>query len=142
MKKLLTEGKKNYYISSMGAILVAWFFSFFIRITNVSFYVPEPITQSKIWLWISYPYHFLVNFLPKDNFIFNWFSVELISFLVVVFIYLLILYGILPASQRESDNPKWIITNLITYPLALSFMFLFGFVFLVIPLSFLLSLFT
>ena len=142
MKKLLTEEKKNYYIISMGAIVVACFFTFIINKTNVSFYLPEPIAQSKIWLWISYPYHFLVNFLPKDNFIFNWFSVELISFLVVVFIYLLILYGILPASQRESDNPKWIITNLITYPLALSFMFLFGFVFLVIPLSFLLSLFT
>ena len=84
MKKLLTEEKKNYYIISMGAILVACLFAFIINTTNVSFYLPEPIAQSKIWFWISYPYHFLVNFLPKDNFIFDWFSVELLSFLVVV----------------------------------------------------------
>ena len=142
MKKLLTKDNQYHFAISVSAILVACFIAFIINKTNVSFALPETVAQSKIWLWISYPYHFLVNFLPKDNFIFNWFSVELISFLVVVFIYLLILYGILPASQRESDNPKWIITNLITYPLALSFMFLFGFVFLVIPLSFLLSLFT
>ena len=85
MKKLLTEEKKNYYIISMGAIVVACFFAFIINKTNVSFYLPEPIAQSKIWLWITYPYHFLVNILPKDSFIFDWFSVELFSFWVVLF---------------------------------------------------------
>ena len=144
MKKLLTEEKKNYYIISMGAIVVACFFAFIINKTNVSFYLPEPIAQSKIWLWITYPYHFLVNILPKDSFIFDWFSVELFSFWVVLFIYLCILFGLLPVSQRRnlSDEPKWIITNLITYPLAAIFMFLFGYVFIVIPFSFLISLFT
>ena len=144
MKKLLTEEKKNYYIISMGAIVVACFFAFIINKTNVSFYLPEPIAQSKIWLWMSYPYHFLVNILPKDSFIFDNLSAELVSFLVVVFIYLSILFALLPVSQRRnlSDEPKWIITNLITYPLAAFFMFLFGYVFIVIPFSFLVSLFT
>ena len=140
MEKLFTEEKKNYYIISMGAIVVACFFAFIINKSNVSFYLPEPIAQSKIWLWISYPYHFLVNFLPKDNFIFDWFSVELFSFLVVVFVYFFTLYALFPASKRGDDAPK--IVRLITYPAAISFMFLFGFVFIVIPMSFLISLFT
>ena len=105
MKKLLTEEKKNYYIISMGAIVVACFFAFIINKTNVSFYLPEPIAQSKIWLWITYPYHFLVNILPKDSIIFDWFSVELFSFWVVLFIYLCILFGLLPASQRRQMRP-------------------------------------
>ena len=142
MKKLLTEEKKNYYIISMGAIVVACFFAFIINKTNVSFYLPEPIAQSKIWLWITYPYHFLVNILPKDSFIFENFSAELVSFWVVAFIYLLILYGLLPASQRESDKPKWIISYLITYPLAISFMFLFGIVFIGVPISIVVTLIT
>jgi hypothetical protein len=111
---------------------------------SINIALPETIAQSKIWLWISYPYHFLVNILPKDSFIFDMLSAELVSFLVVVFIYLSILFAFLPVSQRRnlSDEPKWIITNLITYPLAAFFMFLFGFVFIVIPFSFLVSLFT
>ena len=128
----------------MGAIVVACFFAFIINKTNVSFYLPEPIAQSKIWLWISYPYHFLVNILPKDSFIFDNLSAELVSFLVVVFIYLSILFALLPVSQRRnlSDEPKWIISYLITFPLAISFMFLFGIVFVGVPLSFIKYLFT
>ena len=38
---------------------------------SINIALPETIAQSKIWLWISYPYHFLVNILPKDSFIFN-----------------------------------------------------------------------
>ena len=144
MKKLLTKDNQYHFAISVSAILVACFIAFIINKTNVSFYLPEPIAQSKIWFWITYPYHFLVNILPKDSFIFDNLSAELVSFLVVVFIYLSILFALLPVSQRRnlSDEPKWIITNLITYPLAAFFMFLFGYVFIVIPFSFLVSLFT
>ena len=142
MKKLLTKDNQYRFAISVAAIIVACFIAFIINVSNVSFALPETVAQSKIWLWISYPYHFLVNFLPKDNFIFDIFSAEMLSFWVVVFIYFLILYGLLPSSQRESDEPKWIISYLITYPLAISFMFLFGIVFIGIPMSFLISLFT
>ena len=142
MKKLITKDNQYRFAISVSAILVACFIVFIINKSNVSFYLPEPIAQSKIWLWITYPYHFLVNFLPKDNFIFDDFSAELVSFWVVVFIYLLILYGLLPESQRESDEPKWIISYLITYPLAISFMFLFGIVFIGLPISIVFSLIT
>ncbi len=131
---------------SLSAFLVACIIAILFHVADVSINIalPETIAQSKIWLWISYPYHFLVNILPKDSFIFDMLSAELVSFLVVVFIYLSILFAFLPVSQRRnlSDEPKWIITNLITYPLAAFFMFLFGFVFIVIPFSFLVSLFT
>ena len=140
MKKLLTKDNQYHFAVSVSAILVACFIVFIINKTNVSFALPETIAQSKIWFWISYPYHFLVNFLPKDNFIFDWFSVELLSFLVVVFVYFFTLYALFPASKRGDDAPK--IVRLITYPAAISFMFLFGFVFIVIPMSFLISLFT
>ena len=142
MKKLLTKDNQYRFAISVSAILVACFIAFIINKTNVSFYLPEPIAQSKIWLWITYPYHFLVNILPKDSFIFENFSAELVSFWVVAFIYLLILYGLLPESQRESDEPKWIISYLITYPLAISFMFLFGIVFIGLPISIVFSLIT
>ena len=129
---------------SLSAFLVVCILAILFHVADVSINIalPETIAQSKIWLWISYPYHFLVNILPKDSFIFDNLSAELVSFWVVVFIYLLILYGLLPASQRQSDEPKWIISYLITYPLAASFMFLFGVVFIVFPGSFLVSLFT
>ena len=144
MKKLLTKDNVKRFAISVAAFIVAYFIVFILKVSNASFVLPEPIAQSKIWLWISYPYHFLVNILPKDSFIFDMLSAELVSFLVVVFIYLSILFAFLPVSQRRnlSDEPKWIITNLITYPLAAFFMFLFGFVFIVIPMSFLVSLFT
>ena len=144
MKKLLTKDNQYHFAISVAAIIFACFIAFMLNVSNASFVLPEPIAQSKIWLWISYPYHFLVNILPKDSFIFDMLSAELVSFLVVVFIYLSILFAFLPVSQRRnlSDEPKWIITNLITYPLAAFFMFLFGYVFIVIPFSFLISLFT
>ena len=142
MKKLLTKDNQYRFAISVAAIIFACFIAFMLNVSNTSFALPEPIAQSKIWLWIIYPYHFLVNILPKDSFIFDIFSAEMFSFWVVVFIYFLILYGLLPSSQRESDEPKWIISYLITFPLAISFMFLFGIVFVGVPLSFLKYLFT
>ena len=142
MKKLLTKDNQYHFAISVAAIIFACFIAFILNVSNASFVLPETVAQSKIWLWVSYPYHFLVNFLPKDNFIFDIFSAELFSFWVVVFIYFLILYGLLPSSQRESDEPKWIISYLITFPLAISFMFLFGIVFVGVPMSFLKYLFT
>jgi hypothetical protein len=140
MKKLLTKDKEKRFAISVAAIIVACFISFLINITNVSFTIPEPIAQSQIWFWISYPYHFLINILPKDNFIFRSFSVELFSSLVIVFIYSLTLYALFPESKRGDDAPK--IVRLIAFPAAISFIGLFGFVFIVIPISFLISLFT
>tara|TARA_B110000967_G_scaffold184874_1_gene204681 strand:+ start:97 stop:519 length:423 start_codon:yes stop_codon:yes gene_type:complete len=140
MKKLITTDKQKRFAVSVAAIIVACFIGFLIHITNTSFALPEPIAQSQIWFWISYPYHFLINILPKDNFIFNSISVENLSFLIVVFVYFFILYALIPESKR-GDNPP-IIVRFIALPLALSFIFLFGFLFVVLPIDLLISLFT
>ena len=139
MKKLITTDKQKRFAVSVAAIIVACFIGFIIHITNTSFALPEPIAQSQIWLWLSYPYYFLINILPKDNFIFNSMRVELFSFLVVVFVYFFILYALIPESKR-GDNPP-IIVRFITFPLALSFIFLFGLIFVAIPIDLLMSLF-
>ena len=140
MKKLITTDKQKRFAVSVAAIIVACFIGFLIHITNTSFALPEPIAQSQIWLWISYPYHFLINFFPKDNFIFASISVENLSFLIVVFVYFFILYALIPESKR-GDNPP-IIVRFIVFPLALSFIFLFGFLFIALPINLLISLFT
>ena len=139
MKKLITTDKQKRFAVSVAAIIVACFISFLVHISNASFVIPEPIAQSQIWFWISYPYHFLINILPKDNFIFNSMRVELFSFLVVVFVYFFILYALIPESKR-GDNPP-IIVRFIAFPLALSFIFLFGLIFVAIPIDLLMSLF-
>jgi len=142
-KKQMNDFKEYHrQFINLSAFLVVCIIAILINVSAISFEIsmPEKIAQSKIWFWISYPYEILVGLLTHDNFISNNIPIKTTSFFIVLFIYSSALMWIVPRVQSKFWNESKSLEKSLSYPPAISFIFLFGIFIVGLPLNLILSL--
>ena len=126
---------------NLSAFLVACIIAILLNVSALSFDIsmPEKIAQSSIWLWISYPYQILVILLTHDNFISNNIPIKATSFFIVLLIYSSAIMWLLPRVLIRFGKEAESLKTILSYPPAISIIFLFGIFVVALPINIVLS---
>ena len=95
------------------------------------------VYTSLIWLWLSCPYDFLVDFLSRDNFINNNLpsTKKALSFAIVVLAYSSIGLLMTTVKRKRDTSEASILALIFGYPMVISFGYLAIVVIVYFPIS-------